>query len=244
MLRRNFRPANAWHRKTYGIKHWIWCLLIVGAVVLVVAIVPAVIVTRKKSQAIPTIDWRQITSPRGDRLPDFSYCGYHASAESLPSAQSLAAVTLSPQAGGGDDTTRIQDALNTTAAAGGGVVALAAGDFAVSPGLYIPAGVVLRGAGPASTRLAASKLGQDPLISLGASPPSVLPVAVADITDRFVPIGASHVTVDDVSGFHVGQSVFVQRLVTSSWVQSDGMGDLVLNGTPETWLKVSTSDVG
>jgi hypothetical protein len=215
----------------------VYLVSIIGVcLLLVVAIVPPVILTRPRSSTNPTVQWSDITTSRGDHLPDFSYCGYHASEIPLPSDQSQPVTILNPQAG--DQTARIQRALNTTAAAGGGVVALSSGTFAVSPGLNIPSGVVLRGAGLGLTLLTLSQLEEVPLITIGRNPGTVHPSTVANVVDQFIPIGASQLTVDNSTAFQAGQAVFVQRQVTAEWVRANGMDDLVLDGASETWIAV------
>ncbi|KAK4450921.1 hypothetical protein QBC34DRAFT_493434 [Podospora aff. communis PSN243] len=234
-------PFRFWQRKTCGIKNQLWALMLLLSV-LVLAIVPPVIVRVRAQSPLPLgFQWADVQTPRGDRLPDFSYCGYRAFQQPLPSNQTQPAVALERKSG--DQTRRIQDALDEVAARGGGVVALGPGEFAVSAkGLTLASGVGLRGAGPSLTRLKFDELGDVPAISLGngTSIPSVLPFHTAGITDGYVPIGSSRVTVDNVDGFEPGQRVFVQRQVTEAWVRANGMGDLVLYGEQQTWLKPGT----
>jgi hypothetical protein len=98
----------------------------------------------------------------------------------------------------------------------------------------------LRGSGVGQTFLKCGKLDKAPLVSLGSNDTSssgVLPFLVANVVDRFVPIGTAQVTVDDSTGFAAGQNVFVQRTVTDEWVRANGMADLVHDGEQQTWLK-------
>ncbi|KAK3314540.1 hypothetical protein B0H66DRAFT_641917 [Apodospora peruviana] len=236
--------ASFWRRSTCGLKNASWAVAIAVAV-LVVAIVPAVVLRSGTLSVATTIQWKDIVTKTGDRLPDFSFCGYRASEQPLPSNTTRPAISLNAQAGSSedDDTTRIQKVLDSTAKSGGGVVALGDGDFILkSSGLRIPSGVVLRGAGVGRTRLTLRDLGQDALISFGSknATPSVLPFAAANIIDQIVPIGSVEVTVADAKGFKPGQHVFVKRLVTAEWVDANGMGDLVLDGERQTWIKVGT----
>lgn len=230
------RPWRFQQKTLCGLKRTRVISTILVCLLLVAIIVPSVLLTRKRSSTTSFIQWVDVTTPRGDHLPDFSSCGYHASEIPLPSSERLPVTVLHQQQG--DQTARIQLALNATTAGGGGVVALGEGAFAVSPGLYIPSGVVLRGAGVGLTKLTVSQLGQTPLITVGRDPGSASPSIIASIGDQFVPIGSSKLTVDNVTGFQVGQSVFVQRRVTTEWVRANGMSDLVLNGVPQTWLQV------
>src|SRR3954447_15765861 len=52
----------------------------------------------------------EAASERGDTIPDFSNCGYGGGGVKLPDV--AVKVTLSPEAGGKDDTARIQAAVD------------------------------------------------------------------------------------------------------------------------------------
>src|SRR5580704_13140926 len=88
-------------------------------------------------------------TPKGDRIPDFSYAGYEGGGVALPSVP--AKRTVAPS--GSDDSAAIQAAIDAVSAlplVNGfrGAVELAAGDFHCAHPLVITAsGVVLRGAG-------------------------------------------------------------------------------------------------
>ena len=168
-------------------------------------------------------------------LPDFSFCGYHASEVPVPLLSRSPTKTLGP--GSGDQSTAIQGVLDEVSASGGGVVLLEAGTYALGSGLAIHNQTVLRGAGPGKTVLTVSSLSH-PVIALGNQTGSGRAIKTAPITDDYVPVGAVTVHVDDASGFVVGQHVFVQRAVTAAWVAAMGMDHLVRNGKPQTWLKV------
>ena len=61
------------------------------------------------------------------------------------------------------------------------------------------------------------------------------------ITDAYVPSGASSFGVSDASGFAVGDTVYVQRPVTSAWVAFMGMNDLkTSDGAADTWIAPGT----
>ncbi|KAI1444486.1 hypothetical protein F5Y02DRAFT_156581 [Annulohypoxylon stygium] len=186
------------------------------------------------------IDWANIKNKRGDKLPDFSFCGYHASDAALPSASRPSTTTI--KASSKDQTSDIQAALNKASAAGGGVVELAAGTFQISPGLIIPKGTALRGSGVGSTHLSISKMKDKvPVISLGnGTTHRVQPLSTVAITDSYVPIGADTVTVKDTKGLKVGQPVFVSRTATAKWIRSNGMADLTRDGKHQTWIAEGT----
>ncbi|KAI1626807.1 hypothetical protein EDD37DRAFT_646504 [Exophiala viscosa] len=174
-----------------------------------------------------------ITSPRGDRLPDFSFAGYHSSNIDLPSINSPPSSTMSPTSG--DQTARIQAALDSLSDAGGGALLLTEGKYELDSNITIPIGTVLRGSGPSQTFLLAKSAAVD-LITLGGQVATPRVTPLTNITDSYVPIGASTFGVADASKLSVGQSVMVQRAVTDSWVTATGMDDLVRDGKKQTWI--------
>jgi hypothetical protein len=186
--------------------------------------------------ALPTVDYKSLKTDKGDGIPDFSFCGYHSSNDPLPSTSRPATTTL-PVASG-DQRSRIQSALNSVSSAGGGVVALAAGTYQISsPGLVIPNGTTLRGAGPDDTVLKPVD-GSFTAVTIGSKVSSPKPVTTVKITDSYVPVGVSKVTVNSASGLKPGQSVWVQRRVTQKWITANGNGGITSTGG-KTWLTVS-----
>lgn len=183
-----------------------------------------------------TVDYTQITNQRGDLLPDFSFCGYHASADTLPLDNTAASQTLSP--GKGDQAPQIQATLNQVAAAGGGVVLLNAGTFELLSGITIQSNTILRGSGVGMTTLAFTNPGSG-FISIGNADAGEATTGVTtDITDTYVPVGTSNVNVASTDGFTIGQTVFVQRTASAAWIAANGMNDLVRHGQQQTWIKV------
>ncbi|KAK7417094.1 hypothetical protein QQZ08_011753 [Neonectria magnoliae] len=185
-----------------------------------------------------SVEWSKIVTPQGDRLPDFSFSGYRGSDQPLPNIKSVTNMTL-PQAEG-DQTRRIQTALNQTARAGGGVVFLGRGNFSISPGLQIPSGVTLRGSGLDQTVLVLDEQPDIPVITMGVGGGADEALMGANITDTYVPIGTSVITVNSTEGFVEGQAVYVQRAVTADWVRYNGMSDLTRDGKDQTWIPVGT----
>jgi hypothetical protein len=182
-----------------------------------------------------TVDYKNFKNVKGDRLPDFSFCGYHASEVPLPSLSRAATKTLS--SGSGDQSAAIQGALDEVYLSGGGVVELGPGTYSLGSGLLIRDKTTLRGAGTGKTVLTVSSFSGN-VIRLGNQTGKGEPIKTALITDDYVPAGTGTVHVDDESGFAVGQHVFVQREVTAAWVAAMGMDNLVRNGKPQTWLGV------
>lgn len=173
----------------------------------------------------------------GNRVPDFSYAGYDNGDAAIPTAPTK--VTLKPQSSG-DDTSRIQAAIKKVAAlplqSDGlrGAVYLTAGTYRVAKALTISAsGVVLRGAGDGSggTELLASG---DPhaVISFAGSGSLARSGSEVNVTDTYVPIGATTFHVASTSGLKVGENIVVQRPQTQAWINAIGMND-IKNSDPD-----------
>src|SRR5204863_1471115 len=110
---------------------------------------------QKEAKPLPPLSFDKgklvyTTDPSGDRIPDFSYCGYKASGQPIPTIDIKVVVPVSK----GDATLRIQSALDYVASlpvdANGfrGAVLMQKGNYEVYGQLLITAsGVVLRGSG-------------------------------------------------------------------------------------------------
>jgi len=61
------------------------------------------------------------------------------------------------------------------------------------------------------------------------------------ITNSYVPVGASNVTVASTDGFTVGQTIFIQRIASAEWIEANGMNNLFRHGRHQTWIKVCYS---
>lgn len=179
-----------------------------------------------------SIDYKKAWTAAGDKLPDFSYAGYHQSEIPLPALSRPAMETLTP--GSGDQSSAIQKTLDSVAKSGGGVVELKAGTYTLSHGLRVDNQTTLRGVGTGETILELKYLTEDVIIMGNSSgkPKMGKPIP---ITDNYVPTGTHSVHVTDTSGLAVGMHVMVSRAVTQAWIDAQGM-------TPyPKWLQVSTS---
>lgn len=103
-------------------------------------------------------DGRLVYAPyneQGDTIPDFSHCGYGGGGVPIPDVP--VKVTLSPQAGSGDDLARIQAAVDEagklpvdSSSGFRGAVLLKKGEYRLSGTVKLSvSGVVLRGEGTA-----------------------------------------------------------------------------------------------
>ena len=180
------------------------------------------------------------TDPAGNRIMDFSFAGYGGGGVLLPNAPVRATVVPS----GGDDTVAIQSAIDQVSSLPlgnkvfRGTVQLSSGTFNVSSTLNITAsGVILRGYGTGTDGTRINMKGNPFLFLKIAGSGSWQTVGnSATITDSYVPAGANSFTVNDASGFAVGDTVLIRRPVTAAWIHFMGMDTLVRNGQPQTWI--------
>lgn len=174
---------------------------------------------------------------KGNRLIDFSHVGYHSGEKAIPDVP--VKITLEP--GKGDDTTRIQAALDKlgtlplNAARHRGALLLKLGVYRVNGTLTIShSGVVLRGEGdgPNGTTIVATGY-DDPsymrtLISVGTSTPlEIRQESGQQITDAYVPVGTRSFRVASAKQYAVGDDIVVYRPSTAEWIHSIGCDQLV-----------------
>lgn len=192
---------------------------------------------------------------RGDRLIDFSGCGFMGGAVAIPDVP--VRKTLSPD-GTGDQTERIQAAIDKVSAlpvdAEGyrGAVLLKKGFYPVAGSLTLhTGGVVLRGEGKGKDGTILYALrdgGKRVLISVAPDPKGRLVDGIWDagtliekiadssveITAEVVPVGSRGLRVEDASGFIRGDDIIVLRRVNDAWIHAIGMDDIPKRpGNPE-----------
>jgi hypothetical protein len=160
----------------------------------------------------------------GDRIPDYSYCGYMASEKPIPEATVRVVVPLKP----GDATLRIQAALDYVAglpAGQGGVrgaVLLNKGVYNVNGSLKINAsGVVLRGSGMGTngTILLAAGKDRETFIHVSGKNDRQTEKEIK-ITDAYVPVNANIVHIASGADIKTGDMVIVHRSSTQAWINT------------------------
>lgn len=181
----------------------------------------------------------------GNKIMDFSTAGYMGGGVALPT-NILVKTNLT--AGAGDFTVKIQNAISyvggLTPDANGfrGVVLLGPGTFQVSNQINLNlSGVVLRGSGSGAggtTLLMTTNVNA----TNGIIPYTLLKIAgsggrvtsgTVNLTDAYVPSGATMFNVSSTAGYNVGDTVVVNRTVTQAWLQYIGMDTNSLGGV---WL--------
>ncbi len=160
---------------------------------------------------------------QGDRIPDYSYCGFAGADDAVPNVP--VRVRVSPMEG--DATRRIQAAIDYVAslpldeAGFRGAVFLSAGIFPVEGSLHIrDSGVVLRGAGagPGGTVLRAAGLDRRTLIRIHGTGTPAPEDSHWRISDDYVPVGATTFHLTTTTGLTAGDAVIVSRPSTQEWI--------------------------
>lgn len=161
---------------------------------------------------------------QGNRIPDFSYCGYKAGEQAIPNVAISVVVPFRK----GDATRRIQAALDYVASLPintegfRGAVLLEKGVYEVVGSLKIGAsGVVLRGSGIGSTTLLGTGFSRDNLITITGQNGRKIESPVA-IADSYVPVNAQKIRVNRSADFKVGDLVQIHRPSTKEWIQKLG----------------------
>ena len=203
--------------------------VIVACVLFIPFVLPAA--PQKLSPVISTgADGRLVcdADEHGNRVPDFSSCGYAGGDRPIPNATIRVVVAPVP----GDSTARIQKAIDYVASlppdADGvrGAVLLLKGRHEVFGGLQITnSGVVLRGQGMGEdgTVLVAAGLDRRTLLRIcGRSEKSAQGGSARQVSDEYVPVGATSFRLNDASGWKAGDSIEVTRPSTKEWVDQLG----------------------
>lgn len=188
----------------------------------------------------------------GNRLPDFSYVGYHSGERAIPKVP----VKIILESIEGDDTHRIQEALDNLGAlpldknGHRGALLLKGGIYKVEGTLSINySGIVLRGEGNGPDGTVIIATGYDDykykrtLITVGPAYDSLeahtshrytsatgqiklLIDSRQEITDIYVPVGRSSFQVRSASNYKPGDKIVVYRPSTTNWIKFIGCDKL------------------
>lgn len=164
------------------------------------------------------------TDEKGNRVIDFSWCGYRNSSEPLPDVRNVVYVPWKE----GDNTMRLQRAINYVSSlpadADGrrGAVLLGEGEFTVSGSLRIgTSGIVLRGSGKSATTIRKTGVDRGALIYIeGVYDPKI--TDTLSVSAAYVPVNSHVIPVAQISGVRQGDRVFVTRNSTEAWIQAMG----------------------
>lgn len=185
--------------------------------ILFICCFPFIVYAQKKPAPVPPVtvgqDGRLIytADSLGNRIPDFSYCGYMAGDKPIPDVPVRVRVPVMK----GDATARIQAALDHAAASHGAVL-LDKGIYEVAGSLHINAsGVVLRGSG-SETILLATGNNRETLLTIAGQDNRIFQPAIK-ITDVYVPVNAMKIRVNSKT-LHPGDYIRITRPCTKEWI--------------------------
>ena len=183
----------------------------------------------------------------GNRIPDFSYCGYKASEQPIPTIPVKVVVPVAK----GDATLRIQSALDYVASlpmdANGfrGTVLLQKGTYEVFGQLSITAsGVVLRGCGVNETTVIGAGSGRLALIKImGKNSDWTREFNGLRTTDAYIPVNAMSFHVDNPDAFKkLSRKIIIHRPTWTNWIKTLGT-DHFGGGINTLGWKVAERDV-
>lgn len=159
----------------------------------------------------------------GNRIPDFSYCGYKASEARIPNATVKVVVPVMA----GDATLRIQSAIDYVSKLPvdknglRGAVLLQKGTYNVLGSLHLQtSGVVLRGSG-AGTIISGDGTSRETLIRIHGKNDNKIASPV-NITDDYVPVNAKIVHLTSTDNLKPGTQVIITRPSTKEWIAALG----------------------
>lgn len=157
---------------------------------------------------------------QGNRVPDFSYCGYMGGGVAIPDAAVKAVVTPVK----GDATARLQAAIDYVTSLPAdekgikGAVLVKKGTYEVGSQLVISgSGVVLRGEGMDATTIVATGHDRRMLIRVLGKPDITIDRTI-DVTDQYVPVGAYSFSVSDANSLKTGDMILITRPSSVAWL--------------------------
>nr|MDE6556464.1 glycoside hydrolase family 55 protein [Duncaniella sp.] len=160
----------------------------------------------------------------GNRMLDYSTCGYRSSEAPIPDVAVAVYVAYKP----GDNSERIQRAIDYVSSlpisSNGerGAVLLGPGEFEISSSLRISAsGVVLRGSGVNSTVIKKTGVSRGALIYVEGVYDPVIKDTI-EIADSYVPVNSTTINFGGKNNLRAGDRVFILRPSTAEWIKEMG----------------------
>lgn len=161
---------------------------------------------------------------RGNRMLDYSVCGYKGSDSPIPNVGNVVFVSAKP----GDNSKRLQRAIDYVASlpedANGfrGAVLIGTGEFELSTPLKISvSGIVLRGSGVSETTLKKTGFDRGAAIYVEGIYNPVVTDTIA-LNSDYVAVNSTVIPVKNTQGLKTGEKVFITRPSTKEWIESLG----------------------
>ena len=171
---------------------------------------------------------------KGNTIPDFSMCGYLEGGVKLPDVP--VKITIEPGDGIKDDLPRIQKALDKISQLPvnkngfRGALLLKKGKYVINNPIKIASnGITLRGEGQGKngTILYAGAKKRYSVINLSSLVGiNEITDTKTSITDVYVPIGATQITIENASEYSAGDKIILTRKGTEKWLEFIGMNNL------------------
>ena len=169
----------------------------------------------------------------GDRVPDFSYCGYMLSETPIPDVPVKAIVSKMK----GDATATIQKAIDYVSSIPPnkqgfrGAVLLQPGTYEVSGTLSITtSGVVLRGSGSGvvGTTIIGTGFGRETLIKIAGKNDRQVD-KFTSLADAYYPVNTTRLSLKGDHSFKVGDRIIINRPSTKDWIETIGTDKIGLH---------------
>ncbi|MCX6333341.1 MAG: DUF6298 domain-containing protein, partial [Bacteroidia bacterium] len=163
---------------------------------------------------------------KGNRVPDFSFCGYMASEKQIPDVPVKIIVPIAE----GDATQQIQKAINYVSSLPldkngfRGTVLLDKGTYKLEGSITIrSSGVVLRGSGCSSegTTIVGAGVDRETLIRIAGTNNRETDTPVP-LADKYFPVNSTVLTLKNGHNFKVGDKIIVKRPSTKEWLEYIG----------------------
>ena len=185
-----------------------------------------------------------LTDGQGNRILDFSTCGYQASEQDIPSIRNVVFVPWKA----GDNTARIQRAIDYVASqtpdASGfrGAVLLDKGEFSLSGSIRITAsGIVLRGMDKEKTVLLKKGVDRGSLIYMeGRNDLNIQDTL--QVLSKYVPVNTKTLEVASGTSLKKGDRIMITRPSGKEWIASLGC-DIFGGGISALGWKVGDTDL-
>jgi hypothetical protein len=192
----------------------------------------------KNNQLIYTFD------ANGNRIPDYSYCGYRSSENPIPNAQNVVFVSWRD----GDASGIIQRAIDYVAGLKPdihgirGAVLLDKGTFLLSKNLMIAtSGIVLRGSGKTETILVKQGVDRSALIKIEGIN-NRQNIDSANIAEKYLPVNERKLTTSSALKIKTGDRLTIWRPSTKEWISSIGC-DIFGGGISALGWKPGDTDI-
>ena len=212
------------------------------AVIVALLLIPVTLNSAPKPKPVPppislSQDGHLVYCPDslGNRIPDFSYCGYQMSEEQIPTVPIKIVVPVI----NGDATEEIQKAINCVAELPPdkdgfrGAILLQPGTYKIAGRFNIKtSGIVIRGSGWNETVIIADGLSRETLFRINGEA-NKYSEEVIKITNSYVPVNEFQFDIENAKGLNEGDVIKITLPFSQDWINFIGMNDF--GGETDAW---------